>query len=178
MSLKVNPVLCRAGVMDNYAYIITDEKTGVSAVIDASEAEPVILKCRELGLKPKYILTTHHHSERMKPAPARRGSARPMEVWNADMPFDGSDGSKNRPVVILGRSGDGYNVMMITTHPHDPGTFMKPMEPYDAGLDSRSHIRTDKKYRIPESRLNYYMGDLGDDDAAVIEAKYGRMKGS
>ena len=61
MSLKVNPVLCRAGVMDNYAYIITDEKTGVSAVIDASEAEPVILKCRELGLKPQYILTTHHH---------------------------------------------------------------------------------------------------------------------
>lgn len=130
------------------------------------------------GIAPVTTLTIQHYSEGMKPSPVRRGSARPMEVWNADMPFDGSDGSKNRPVVILGKSGDGYNVMMVTTHPHEPGTFMKPMEPYDAGLDSRSHIRTDKKYRIPESRLNYYMGDLGEDDAAVISAKYGRMKGS
>ena len=61
MSLKINPVLCRAGVMNNYAYIITDDKTRTSAVIDASEAAPVIQKCQELGLKPQYILTTHHH---------------------------------------------------------------------------------------------------------------------
>lgn len=61
MSLKINPVLCRAGVMDNYAYIIVDEQTGISAIVDASEALPVIRKCDELAIKPQYILTTHHH---------------------------------------------------------------------------------------------------------------------
>ncbi len=61
MSLQINPVLCRAGVMDNYAYVIVDEQTGTGAVVDASEAEPVIKKCQELQLHPQYIFTTHHH---------------------------------------------------------------------------------------------------------------------
>lgn len=61
MSLRIKPVLCRAGVMDNYAYIITDEATGIAAVVDASEAEPIKIMCEALKLKPSYILTTHHH---------------------------------------------------------------------------------------------------------------------
>lgn len=61
MSLKIKPVLCRAGAMDNYAYIITDEASGITAVVDASEAEPIKIMCDALKLKPSYILTTHHH---------------------------------------------------------------------------------------------------------------------
>lgn len=61
MSLKIKPVLCRAGVMDNYAYIITDEATGITAVVDASEAEPIKTACQMLDVRPSYILTTHHH---------------------------------------------------------------------------------------------------------------------
>lgn len=59
--LQVYPVLCRAGYMDNYAYIITDEDSRTTAVIDPSEAAPVIAKCAELNLKPQFILNTHHH---------------------------------------------------------------------------------------------------------------------
>lgn len=59
--LKVYPILCRAGKMDNYAYLLLDEATGVSAVIDPSEAAPIIKKCAELDVKPDYILNTHHH---------------------------------------------------------------------------------------------------------------------
>lgn len=59
--LKIYPILCRAGIMDNYAYLLRDEATGISAVIDPSEAAPIIKKCDELGLKPDYILNTHHH---------------------------------------------------------------------------------------------------------------------
>lgn len=59
--LTVHTVLTRAGTMDNYAYIIVDQASGTSAVIDPSEAKPVIEKCNELGLKPRYILNTHHH---------------------------------------------------------------------------------------------------------------------
>ena len=59
--LKIYPVLCRAGNMDNYAYILQDEKSGISAIIDPSEPEPIIQKLQELKLEPSYILNTHHH---------------------------------------------------------------------------------------------------------------------
>lgn len=61
MTLLINPVLCRAGTMDNYAYILIDSQTQKSAVVDASEAAPIIDQCERLGVKPDYILTTHHH---------------------------------------------------------------------------------------------------------------------
>lgn len=59
--LKIEIVLCRAGTMDNYSYIITDSDTNISAVIDPSEAEPIIQRCKELNITPQYILNTHHH---------------------------------------------------------------------------------------------------------------------
>ena len=61
MSLEINPVLCRPNVMDNYAYIIRDTVSGKVVIVDAAESEPIISKCEALGLKPDYILATHHH---------------------------------------------------------------------------------------------------------------------
>lgn len=55
--LKITPILCRAGKMDNYAYLLTDEATGVSAVLDPSEAAPVIAECERQNVRPAYILT-------------------------------------------------------------------------------------------------------------------------
>ncbi|MDR1693833.1 MAG: hydroxyacylglutathione hydrolase [Lactobacillaceae bacterium] len=59
--MKIETVLCREGSMDNYAYIIIDEDTGVSAIVDAPEAANIVNRCLELGIKPEYILNTHHH---------------------------------------------------------------------------------------------------------------------
>ena len=59
--LKVYPILCRKGYMDNYAYVLIDEKTKIAAVVDPSEASEVIKKCDELGVMPQFILNTHHH---------------------------------------------------------------------------------------------------------------------
>lgn len=59
--LKVYTILCRAGKMDNYSYLLIDEKSGKSAVVDPSETSPVVKKCNELGVKPDYIFNTHHH---------------------------------------------------------------------------------------------------------------------
>lgn len=61
MSLKIKPVLCRAGIMDNYAYILQDEQSGTAAVVDASEAAPIMACCEKLNIKPAFVLTTHHH---------------------------------------------------------------------------------------------------------------------
>ena len=51
MTLKIKPILCRKGTMDNYAYILTDASTGVSAIVDASETEPIMLYCQENNTK-------------------------------------------------------------------------------------------------------------------------------
>jgi len=61
MSLKIKAVLCRAGIMDNYAWVLTDEQSGKSAVVDASEATPIIDYCTKAEITPEFILTTHHH---------------------------------------------------------------------------------------------------------------------
>lgn len=59
--LRIETILCRAGKMDNYSYLIIDEATGKSAIIDPSESAPIIARCQELKVKPDYILNTHHH---------------------------------------------------------------------------------------------------------------------
>lgn len=59
--MKITPILCRAGTMDNYSYLITDEQSGISAIIDPSESAPIIETCRQQNIQPEYILNTHHH---------------------------------------------------------------------------------------------------------------------
>ena len=59
--LKIYTILCRQGEMDNYSYILQDTDTGICAVLDPSETEPIVKKLQELNLKPDYILNTHHH---------------------------------------------------------------------------------------------------------------------
>lgn len=61
MTLKIHTILCRAGYMDNYSYLLIDEETKTSAIVDASETDAIIKKCTELNIKPDYILSTHHH---------------------------------------------------------------------------------------------------------------------
>ena len=63
MSLQIEPILCRPNTMDNYAYLLTDTQTEESAIIDASEAEPIIRVCEQKNIQPKYILVTHHHED-------------------------------------------------------------------------------------------------------------------
>jgi hydroxyacylglutathione hydrolase len=46
---------------DNYAYLINCSETGQTAVVDPSEAEPVIQALKTNGLSLNAILNTHHH---------------------------------------------------------------------------------------------------------------------
>lgn len=59
--LKIETVLCRAGTMNNYSYIIYSDDNKICAVIDPSEAAPIIQRLEQLGLQPQYIFNTHHH---------------------------------------------------------------------------------------------------------------------
>ena len=75
--IKITPILCRAGTMDNYAYLLTDEKTGVSAVLDPSETTPVVAECAAQNICPTYIFNTHHHFDHVE------GNRELKEKYNA-----------------------------------------------------------------------------------------------
>ena len=56
--MKIKIVKC---LTDNYSYIIFDERTLSAAVIDPSEADPIINQIEQNKLVLKYIFNTHHH---------------------------------------------------------------------------------------------------------------------
>lgn len=63
MSLEIYPILCNAGFMNNYAYVLIDSETKVSAVVDAAEEKPIVEFCQKQDIILSYILTTHHHED-------------------------------------------------------------------------------------------------------------------
>jgi len=46
---------------DNYGYLLHDRSTGATAVVDPSEARPVLAVARAKGYRLTHILNTHHH---------------------------------------------------------------------------------------------------------------------
>lgn len=58
--MKVITIPC---LLDNYSYLITDERTGEAAVVDPSEAWPVMQEIDKRKLNLKSVLCTHHHHD-------------------------------------------------------------------------------------------------------------------
>jgi hydroxyacylglutathione hydrolase len=54
----ITPVPC---LKDNYAYIVTCDATKLTAIVDPSEAAPVLEALKRLDVKPVAIWNTHHH---------------------------------------------------------------------------------------------------------------------
>lgn len=48
---------------DNYIFVVRDEITAMTAVIDPSEAQPVLAFLQSRGWKLNYIFNTHHHHD-------------------------------------------------------------------------------------------------------------------
>ena len=48
---------------DNYIYLVHDEDSGETAVVDPAEAAPVLAALDEAGWRLSHILNTHHHPD-------------------------------------------------------------------------------------------------------------------
>jgi len=48
---------------DNYGYLLVCEKTNQTAIVDPSEAEPVLRRIEQEKVEPVAILNTHHHRD-------------------------------------------------------------------------------------------------------------------
>ena len=58
--LEIEPVAC---LRDNYAWLAFDRGENVCAIVDPSEAKPVMRELARRGLKLTHILNTHHHPD-------------------------------------------------------------------------------------------------------------------
>jgi hydroxyacylglutathione hydrolase len=54
----IHQLLC---LKDNYVYLLRDPATAATAVVDPSEAKPVLAALQEKGWRLTHILNTHHH---------------------------------------------------------------------------------------------------------------------
>ena len=61
---------------DNYAFLLHDETTGETALVDAPEAGPIQRELDRRGWRLSTILLTHHHDDHIQAVPALREGAR------------------------------------------------------------------------------------------------------
>jgi hydroxyacylglutathione hydrolase len=59
---------------DNYAFLIHDEATGTTALVDAPEAAPIQAALDARGWRLQDILITHHHPDHVEGVAALRGA--------------------------------------------------------------------------------------------------------
>ncbi len=83
--MLITPIPC---LTDNYAYIIYDNHSKTTGVVDPSEAEPIISFLKEKKLKLNYILNTHHHFDHIG------GNIQLKKIYGAKVV--GFEGDKNR----------------------------------------------------------------------------------
>ncbi|TNC50148.1 hydroxyacylglutathione hydrolase [Rubellimicrobium rubrum] len=63
-------------LQDNYAFLLHDEATGETALVDAPEAAPIRAELDRRGWTLSDILITHHHDDHIQAVDALRGGAR------------------------------------------------------------------------------------------------------
>jgi hydroxyacylglutathione hydrolase len=78
MALELVTIPC---LKDNFAFLIRDPATGVTALVDAPEAAPVQAALAARGWRLDLILLTHHHDDHIQAVPDLRAGGVP--VWGA-----------------------------------------------------------------------------------------------
>ena len=83
--MKVEIVPC---LKDNYSYVIIDERSNKTCVVDPSESKPIIDYIEKNKLNLKFILNTHHHFDHVG------GNKELKKKYN--LKVVGFEGDKNR----------------------------------------------------------------------------------
>ena len=83
--MEITPIPC---LVDNYAYIIYDNNSKTTGVVDPSESQPIISFLKRKNIKLNYILNTHHHFDHIG------GNVELKKIYNAKI--IGFEGDKHR----------------------------------------------------------------------------------
>ena len=88
---------------DNYIYLAHDADTGATAVVDPSEAAPVIAVLEEKGWSLSHILNTHHHMDHIG------GNAELKAKYNATLVGPKADSHRISDMDVTLSEGDTYD---------------------------------------------------------------------
>ncbi|SFP19175.1 hydroxyacylglutathione hydrolase [Tranquillimonas alkanivorans] len=115
MPLEIVTVPCRT---DNYAFLIHDDASGETALVDAPEAAPILKALDERGWRLQHVWLTHHHADHVEGLPELQTSQPDIKVLGAE-----SDQNRLPPLdtaVTDGESfefaGDRVEVMDVSGH--------------------------------------------------------------
>lgn len=110
-NFMVEVIRCRA---DNYAYLIHDDATGDTALVDAPEAAPIRTVLDAKGWRLTDILLTHHHDDHIDGVQALRAGTRVIGA--------SADAHRLPDLDISVGPGDTFNVAGEAVHVMDaPG---------------------------------------------------------
>lgn len=115
--LDLHHFICR---QDNYGVLLHDRESGLTASIDAPEAQAIERELSAKGWKLSHILTTHHHADHVE------GNLALKRAWNAKIIGPKAEASQI-PGIDLGiAEGEAYDfagreVKVIATPGHTKG---------------------------------------------------------
>lgn len=112
--MRVIPVPC---LKDNYAYLVVDDATGQAAVVDPSEAPPVLQAAQRAGARLAAVWNTHHHWDHTGGNKALLQALPGLPVYA----FAGDKGRVEGQTVFL-RHGETFRFGGLTVRAlHNPG---------------------------------------------------------
>lgn len=91
-------------VQDNYNFLLRDEATGLTAVVDPSEAKTVLLELNRRGWGLDYILNTHHHWDHVN------GNLKLKEVTGCKVVGNAADASRIPAIDISLDVGETFSL--------------------------------------------------------------------
>jgi hydroxyacylglutathione hydrolase len=97
MPLEIVTIPCRS---DNYAYLLHDDATGTTAVVDAPDAVPIAAALDARGWGLDLILVTHHHADHVD------GVAALTDRFDAQVVGAEADRRRLPPLDIAVKDGD------------------------------------------------------------------------
>lgn len=87
---------------DNYAWLLRDDATGATAVVDPAVAAPVLARVQALGGRLDWILLTHHHGDHIADVPTVQAATGARVAGNA------ADAHRLPKLDLAVSPGDGF----------------------------------------------------------------------
>ncbi len=123
-------------LQDNYAFLLHDEASGETALVDAPEAAPIQAELAARGWTLGTILITHHHDDHVQAVAALRGGAR-----------------------VIGAAADAHRLPPLDQAVSPGETITVCGEPVDI-LDAPGHTVGHIAFHVPRSALLFSADSL------------------
>nr|WP_282094388.1 hydroxyacylglutathione hydrolase [Epibacterium ulvae] len=110
MPLEILTVPC---LSDNYAFLLHDDDSGKTALVDAPEAAPILEALSQRNWNLDFVLITHHHWDHIDALPALQEHHNPKIIGAT------ADQHRLPPLDIALQDGDTFECLEETVHVHD-----------------------------------------------------------